>query len=140
MEDRENQRLIPLETEYFYYKNVAMFSDQGINLILDQILHDPLTLRKFYGTLNSYPILLVGVHCPVEELKRREQVRGDRRIGQAVSQLSFVHQREIYDVEVNTYTNSLMECAKKIVSRLKDSATLSGFNNSLKEYESSMNR
>lgn len=40
MEDRENNRLIPIETEYFYYKNVAMFADKGVNLILDQIIHD----------------------------------------------------------------------------------------------------
>ncbi|WP_077618388.1 chloramphenicol phosphotransferase CPT family protein [Bacillus sinesaloumensis] len=119
MEDRDNQRLIPVGTEYFYYRNVAMFSERGINLILDQILHNPLTLQHFYKTLNNYPILLVGVHCPVEELKRREHFRGDRQIGQAISQLNFVHRQEIYDVEINTYTQSMMECAKEIVDRLK---------------------
>nr|WP_231607571.1 AAA family ATPase [Fictibacillus sp. 18YEL24] len=137
MEDRENQRLIPIETEYFYYRNVAMFSDRGVNLILDQILHDPLTLHNFYKTLNSYPILLVGVHCPVKELKRREQSRGDRRIGQAIFQLDFVHQQEIYDVEVNTYTNSMIECVKEIVDRLENNTPLLGFQKSFKKLESS---
>lgn len=136
MEDRESQRLIPVETEYFYYKNVAMFSDRGVNLILDQILHDSLTLQNFYQTLNSYPILLVGVHCPEEELKHREQSRGDRRIGQALSQLSFVHQQEIYDVGVNTYTDSMMDCAKKIVDRLESNIPLTGFKKSLEEFKS----
>lgn len=135
MEDRENQRLIPVETEYFYYKNVAMFSDRGVNLILDQILDAPLTLQKFYETLNSYPILLVGVHCPVEELKHREKSRGDRRIGLALSQLSLVHQQEIYDVEVNTYSQSTMQCAKEIVDRLESNTPLLGFKKSQKEFE-----
>ena len=139
MEDRDNQRLIPVETEYFYYRNVAMFSDRGVNLILDQILHDPLTLQNFYETLNAYPILLVGVHCPEEELKCRELSRGDRRIGQALSQLSFVHQQEIYDVAVNTYTHSIVECAKKIVDRLESNIPLSGFKKSLEVFESSKN-
>ncbi|MHC0036928.1 chloramphenicol phosphotransferase CPT family protein [Pseudoneobacillus sp. C159] len=137
MEDRENQRLIPVETEYFYYKNVGMFSDRGVNLILDQILHDPLTLKNFYESLNSYPILFVGVHCPVEELNRREHSRGDRRIGQAVSQLEFVHQQEIYDMEVNTYTDSMIDCAVKIVDRIKSNLPLVGFQNSFAEFNSS---
>jgi chloramphenicol 3-O phosphotransferase len=137
MEDRENQRLIPVETEYFYYKNVAIFSDQGVNLILDQILHDPLTLKNFYETLNSYPILFVGVHCPVEELKNREKSRRDRQIGHALSQLSFLHHQEIYDVEVNTYTHSMKDCANAIVNRLESNIPLLGFKKSLKEFESS---
>lgn len=135
MEDRENERLIPIETEYFYYKNVAMFSDRGVNLILDQILHDPITLQSFYETLKSYPILLVGVHCPVEELKRREELRGDRRIGQAISQLSFVHKQEIYDIEVNTYAKSMMENAKEIVDCLESDTPLLGFEKSLEQFE-----
>jgi chloramphenicol 3-O phosphotransferase len=136
MEDRENERLIPIETEYFYYKNVAMFLDRGVNLILDQILHDPITLQNFYETLKSYPILFVGVQCPVEELTRREKLRGDRQIGQANSQLSFVHKQEIYDIEVDTYSNSMMECAKEIVDCLARNTPLFGFEKSLEQFES----
>jgi chloramphenicol 3-O phosphotransferase len=136
MEDRENERLIPIETEYFYYKNVALFSDRGVNLILDQILHDPITLQNFYETLKSYPILLVGVHCPVEELTRREKLRGDRRIGQANSQLNFVPKQEIYDIEVNTYSNSMVECAKEILDCSERNTPLLGFEKSLEQFES----
>lgn len=137
MEDRENERLIPIETEYFYYRNAVMFSDRGVNLILDQILHDPTTLQNFYETLKSYPILLVGVHCSAEELNRREELRGNRRMGQAISQLSFVHKQEIYDIEVNTYTHSMMECAKEIVDCLESDTPLLGFEKSLEQFESS---
>lgn len=137
MEEREAQRLIPVETEYFYYKNAAMFSDRGVNLILDQILHDSLTSQNFYDILNGYPVLFIGVHCPDEELKLREQQRGDRRIGQAISQLGFVHQCEIYDVEVNTFTHNISECAQSIVNRLKSGSPLIGFINSRKIIEMS---
>lgn len=135
MEEREKQRLIPIETEYFYYKNVAMFSDRGVNLILDQILHDHSTLQIFYENLKSYPILLVGVHCQKEELKRREQSRGDRNIGQAISQLTFVHQNEIYDVEVNTFTQTMYECANDILDRLNSNTPLNGFIKSYEEFQ-----
>jgi chloramphenicol 3-O phosphotransferase len=127
MEDRQNERLIPIETEYFYYKNVAMFSDRGVNLILDQIIHDDLTLKNYYEALNGYPVLFVGVHCPVEVLLHREQSRGDRRIGLAASQLEYVHKQETYDIEVNTHNQSLLECAKQIADRLKISAPLTGY-------------
>ncbi|WP_456274704.1 chloramphenicol phosphotransferase CPT family protein [Bacillus sp. AK031] len=131
MEERESQRLIPIETEYFYYKNAAMFSDRGVNLILDQVLHDSLTAENFYEILKGYPVLLVGVHCPAQELKRREQQRGDRQIDQALSQLNFVHQSEIYDVEVNTFRQSLADCAQSIVNRLNSDTPLTGFHQSL---------
>jgi len=133
MEDRENERLIPVETEYFYYHNVAMFADKGVNLILDQIIHDSITSKYFYELLNGYEILLVGVHCPADELSRREHDRGDRRIGLAQSQLNFVHQHEVYDVEVNTHHNSTSECAKQIVEHFKSLNTFTGFTKSLEK-------
>ncbi|WP_036184496.1 chloramphenicol phosphotransferase CPT family protein [Ureibacillus manganicus] len=134
MEDRENNRLIPIETEYFYYKNVAMFADKGVNLILDQIIHDSKTKHTFYETLRDYSILLVGVHCSSEELNRREQLRGDRRIGLATSQLEFVHKQEVYDIEVNTTVEPLSICAQKIVERLKNPNPFTGFNESHKTF------
>jgi chloramphenicol 3-O phosphotransferase len=137
LEDREEERLIPIETEYFYYKNVAMFSDRGVNLILDQIIHDPLTLKNFYEALKGYPVLFVGVHCPVDELLHREQLRGDRRTGLAASQLEYVHKQEIYDVEVNTFNHSLSECAKEIADRLKSTTPLIGFEKSFELVENS---
>ncbi|PGL70125.1 AAA family ATPase [Bacillus sp. AFS055030] len=135
MEERGRQRLIPIETEYFYYKNVALFADRGVNLILDQILHDHTTLQIFYENLKSYPILLVGVHCQKDELNRREQSRGDRKIGLAISQLTFVHKNEIYDVEVNTYTKTMHECAKDIKDRLNSSTPLNGFKKSYEKFQ-----
>lgn len=131
MENRENHRLIPIETEYFYYQNVAMFANRGVNLILDQIIHDFTTLQTFYETLSGYSILFVGVHCSEEELKRREELRGDRRIGLSTSQLEFVHKQEIYDVEVNTALQSISECARVIINRLVSHEPLSGFKKSL---------
>lgn len=118
MEDRANEHLIPVETEYFFHRTIAMFSDKGINLIVDHILHDNFTREDFFKALSDHPVLMVGVHCPVEELERREIARGDRHIGQARNQLDFVHNNEKYDIEVNTYDTSIEECVRKIIERL----------------------
>ncbi|MNI97424.1 Chloramphenicol phosphotransferase-like protein [compost metagenome] len=57
------------------------------------------------------------MHCPPEELARRERERGDRAIGQALKQLEIVHKEEVYDVEVDTYVDSAEHCAEQIVQQ-----------------------
>jgi chloramphenicol 3-O phosphotransferase len=132
MEDRENERLIPIETEYFFHRSIAMFSDRGVNLIIDQILHNTFTTEDCFKALHDYPVLFVGVHCPLEELERREQARGDRTIGQAKHQLQYVHKNEIYDIEVNTFKENMESCAKRIADALNVDDHPSGW---LRTYE-----
>ncbi len=119
MEDRQNKRLIPVETEYFFYRTVAMFSDKGVNLIVDDVLHTPEVERDCLQVLAGYPVLYVGVHCPLEELERRERERGDRDIGQARAQLEHVHKYDVYDVEVNSVLDGLDVAVQKIVDALR---------------------
>lgn len=118
MEDRENNHLIPVETEYFFHRTIAMFSDRGINVVVDHILHDNFTSEDCFKTLVDYPVLFVGVHCPLEELERRERARGDRNIGQAKRQLEYVHKIEMYDIEVNTLLESVEESSNRIIEVL----------------------
>lgn len=120
MEDRAGERLIPVSTEYFFHRTIQMFSDKGINLVVDQILHDSETILDFEKAMRGYPVVLVGVHCRILELEEREQSRGDRRSGLAKSQLQFVHQqRENYTVEVDTSVDSLSSCVQQILNSLK---------------------
>ncbi len=120
MEDREAGRLIPVETEYFFHRTVAMFSDRGVNLIVDQILHDGFTTEDAIKTLGAHPVVFVGVHCPVEELRKREEARGDRQVGQGEAQLAYVHQQgEVYDVEVNTFHEGLDSCGERVMRALE---------------------
>lgn len=115
MEDRENGRLIPIPTEAFFHQSIVMFSDRGINLIVDHVLHDEETTRDCLEVLKDYPVFFIEVYCPLNELERREQARGDRTIGQAKKQLDFIQQQEhFYDLIVDTYTNNPAVNAKKI--------------------------
>jgi len=140
MEDRENDRLIPVPTEHFFHRNLAMFSDKGVNLIVDQILHDEDTLKDCAVILENYPVFIVGVHCPAEELERREKARGDRTIGQAVRQLNFVHQQnEVYDVEVDTHLLNLEESAQVIVDQMQQTEEHKGWNATLENLRQKIN-
>jgi chloramphenicol 3-O phosphotransferase len=119
--DKEGGRLIPVATELFFHDNIKMFSDYGINLIVDQILHNQETTEDLLTKLHDYPVLFVGVHCSEAELERRELQRGDRPVGQGKSQLQYVHQQnEVYDVEVNTETQSMLECVEIILDTLEN--------------------
>ncbi len=127
MEDRENNHLIPVETEYFFHRTISMFSDKGINLIVDHILHDDFTREDCFRVLVDYPVLFVGVHCPIKELEQREKARGDRNLGQAEKQLEYVHKDEIYDIEVNTFHDSVEDCSKKVIEVLNNSKCHKGW-------------
>jgi len=67
------------------------------------------------------------VHCPLEDLERREKARGDRNIGQAKKQLEYVHKAEIYDIEVNTAFESIEEISRKIIEALNSKKYHSGW-------------
>lgn len=64
-ENRETgHHLIPVPTESFYHRTIAMFSDLGVNVIADQILHDVPTTEDCFNVLQRYPVFFIGVHCP----------------------------------------------------------------------------
>ena len=68
------------------------------------------------SALDSQPVLLVGVHCPLEVLRTREKGRGNRRIGLAEKQFPLVHRNKTYDIEVDTSTHSSEKCASDILA------------------------
>jgi chloramphenicol 3-O phosphotransferase len=136
MEDRENQRLIPVSTEYYFHRTIAMFSDSGINLVVDQILHNEETTKDCLEALKDYPVFFVGVHCPQSELERREFGRGDRTIGQAKRQLEYVHQQhEVYDSEVDTYRDGIEYSVKKIIEKLQITNTSEAWLTTIQNYK-----
>jgi|AutmiccommuBRH23_1029490.scaffolds.fasta_scaffold00039_69 chloramphenicol 3-O phosphotransferase len=114
MEDREKGKLIPVETDIFFHRQLKIFSDYGVNLIVDNVIDNEIVLQDFKNSLKGYPVILIAVHCPFEILNRREKERGDRQIGQAAQQLDFVHQNIQYDLEIDTHQQSLEYNTKRI--------------------------
>jgi len=102
-----------------YYHAIKMYSDRGYNVIVDGVLDDEEWVDVFVEILHESLILFVHVTCPEEELIRRELSRGDREIGLAIEQLAYLSPKEqIYDVTVDTHTNTNQECAGKIMALL----------------------
>lgn len=110
-----------------YYATIKLFSEMGLNVIMDTVIDNDKWFNDFYDLLSDHPILFVGVRCSKEELTRREQSRGDRMIGLAHSQFDNVYSYNEYDLEVNTEQFSPAECAEKILSYIKSDLEYSAF-------------
>lgn len=101
-----------------FHRAVAGMAAAGNHLVVDQVLSRPWRLPDLLAVLDGHDVTFVGVHCPPEELARRERARGDREIGQAATQLPFVHAHGLYDIECDTSLMSPAECARHIRDRL----------------------
>jgi len=110
-----------------YCATIKLFSEMGLNVIVDTVISNDEWFNEFYDLLSDYPIVFVGVHCSKEELTRREQTRGDREIGLAHSQFDYIYAYEEYDLEVNTEELSSVVCAEKILGYIKSDQDHSAF-------------
>ncbi|MET9629712.1 AAA family ATPase [Lentzea sp. NPDC006480] len=102
-------------TRLGYHRVVAALVSTGNDVIMDYPLSEPWRLADL---LDGYDLTLVDVRCSDEELVRREQARGDRPPGLAVSQTSvFAH--GYHDIEVDTTHRTAADCAQEIVRRFE---------------------
>ncbi|MDF2588511.1 MAG: Chloramphenicol phosphotransferase family protein [Anaerocolumna sp.] len=71
------------------YHTIKTYTDMGLNVIVDHVVlnqddgKEQILFDSCINELKNYPITLVKVVCSLEELKRREEGRGDREIGNA---------------------------------------------------------
>jgi chloramphenicol 3-O phosphotransferase len=74
----------------------------GNNLLIEYIIETQAQWDALRQRLEGFDVFLVGVHCPLPELERREQLRGDRRVGDARRDLETVHSFTKYDFEIDS--------------------------------------
>lgn len=89
---------------------VGALAQAGNNLIVEHVLEYRAWYEDLVKFLAPYDTFFVGVHCPLEELERRERERGDREIGEGRSHVqNGVHTWGPYDFEIDT---SLLDSRK----------------------------
>ena len=74
-----------------YYRSLRAFLSAGHNILADTGFYTPELLNQCVNELKGETVWLVGVHCLLEELERREKARGDREIGLAREQQATIH-------------------------------------------------
>ena len=97
-----------------FHRSLAAYAGAGNNLVVDHVMEQAAWLRECVELLAPFEVFFVGVHCPLDELKRRERMRGDRRIGEASEHFRVVHTFSPYDFEVDTSTHTPRENALRI--------------------------
>jgi chloramphenicol 3-O phosphotransferase len=101
-----------------FYHYIAILSKMETNVIVDIVMATRHVLKMCIGILVDYPLLLVGVHCPLQELEERESKRKHRVQGLAKKQYERVHAHAMYDIEIDTSQNTPLQCAQEIKDSL----------------------
>lgn len=97
---------------------IAALAVSGNDLIVDHIIEFSDWRASLCQSLQSFDVFLVGVHCTLEELDRRERVRGDRYIGEGRSHIvdDGIHTFGQYDCEVDTTNREPSAVAAEVLS------------------------
>jgi chloramphenicol 3-O phosphotransferase len=74
----------------------------GNNVIFDHIIETKAWLYELASLISGLDVFLVGVHCSLPELERREIQRGDRRRGEARQDFETVYRIPTYDLVIDS--------------------------------------
>lgn len=108
-----------------FHRCLPALAGAGNNLLVDHIIETEAWLQDLVRLLAPFDVFFVGVHCPPEELERRERARGNRRPGEALADYASVHQFTVYDLEIDTTapgTDNAQRVLKAWRERVKPSA------------------
>lgn len=87
-----------------FHRCLPALAGAGNNLVVEHIVETRTWMTRLIHLLEPFDVFFVGLNCPLPELESRELRRGDRRIGEAREDLTFVHTlvREFgtYDLEI----------------------------------------
>jgi len=101
--------------EAAWIEGVAAMAHAGARIIVDEaFLGGAASQQRWKKGLDTLQVLWVGVRCETEVAAGREIARGDRVTGMAASQAEVVHQRVVYDLQVDTTHTEALQCARAI--------------------------
>ncbi|MEM7664740.1 MAG: AAA family ATPase [Pseudomonadota bacterium] len=98
-------------------KFVVNAAQEGLNLVVDEVCHAR-EIKDYRSGLREHDVRFVKVFAPIETIEQREKARGDRLIGLAREQSRHLHDKIIYDVEIDTSIATLREAAAHILDGL----------------------
>ena len=99
-----------------FHNALPAIATAGNNLIVDHIVETRVWMSNLLSLLDAFDVYFVGVHCPLDELERREALRGDRRIGEARGDFETIHDFVVYDLQVDTTKPAEINAAEVIAS------------------------
>ena len=87
-----------------FHRCLPVLATAGNDLIVEHVIEYRTWREELSRLLTDFDVFLVGVHCDLAEIDRREHERGDRRAGEgrAHVEINGMHTFGPYDYEVNT--------------------------------------
>lgn len=103
-----------------FHLSIKAFADAGNLVIVEHVVEQQTWFDELVELLREHSVLYIGVHCPLEELDRRELSRGNRVIGEGRSHVQDgIHMWSGYDVEVNTFEQSAEDNLRRVMESLE---------------------
>lgn len=100
-----------------FFHTVKLYSDFGFDLVVPYMFFkNSESLSEFKLLLKNYTILIVNVTCPIDELRRREEHRENRKIGSAEEQLNLLETNFDNSLTVDNFNNTNEVCADEIIN------------------------
>jgi len=117
-----------------FHAMVAQIPRTGYPVILDHVCTWRRWRDQCVNMFQEWQVVYVGVTCPCPELRRREKLRGDRKLGIAEEHLA-TYQKEAgpFDVEVDTGASTPEECAARIIAAMADPTAFEQIRQELKQ-------
>ena len=115
---------------------IATIVSNGLNVIIDDLLFEESFVIDYARVLAEFDVCIVGVRCPLDVVRQRESERPGRFPGTATWHFDKVHEHMIYDVEVNTASNSPRDCALTVMNALENKPTMSAIRQLAARYRS----
>ena len=107
--------------EHAWYQGLAAIAGDDVGIIIDEVfLGGRESQDRLRSALRGLRIVWVRVRCDLDVAVAREVARPERTQGMAASQAVIVHEGVQYDVEVDTTTNTALECAVTIAAYVAD--------------------
>lgn len=105
-----------------FQRCISTLASAGNDLIVEHIIEFPAWRAELKARLQPFDVFLVGVHCSLDELDRRERVRGDRWIGEGRSHVvnDGIHNCGPYDWNLDTTGREPSEMARELLQRWRE--------------------
>ncbi len=85
-----------------FHHSLPAYAAAGNNLIVEHIVETKEWMSLLVELLQPFDVYFVGIHCPLEELERREKERKDRPVGDARRDFETIHVHALYDLELDS--------------------------------------
>ncbi len=109
-----------MRTRFFdgFHRCIPAMAVAGNNLVVEHIIEYPEWRDQLRELLEGLDVFLVGVHCALHELDRREEARGDRHPGEgrAHVEANGIHGFGAYDLDIDTTSGVNTRLAERLAN------------------------